>query len=259
MDTSAHFLYQLLADSEPKACAAIAARSGAVCLVKGHKQTAQLLLIQTDSCIAHVELHALAAALRRFQQIGGDNHFARVCKFDCVTHQVDQHLGQAHRVTAECARHIWRNRVDNFQPLFIGLQRGGNGHRLQHLLQQEIRVVKLKTTRFDLREIQNVVDDGQQRAGGNIDFFEVILLARRQIGLQCQPRHAKHRVHGCANLMAHVGQKSGLRSFGLLGCLLGLGQRCLHLILARNVKDDAVPDTATLNLARRRANAQPDR
>ncbi|MNT41611.1 hypothetical protein D3C72_1779750 [compost metagenome] len=58
--------------------------------------------------------------------------------------------------------------------------------------------------------------------------------------------------------MAHVCQKVCLGPLGALGRLLGLAQRRLHFMLARDIEDDAVPDPATLDLARRRADTQPD-
>ena len=80
---------------------------------------------------------------------------------------------------------------------------------------------------FDLREIEDVVDDAQQRLGRDVDLPNVVLLARGEPTLQGEVRHAEDGVQRRADLVAHVGQEVALgpvRRFRRLARLpFGLG------------------------------------
>ncbi len=71
--------------------------------------------------------------------------------------------------------------------------------------------------RLDLGEIQNIVDDDQQRFGGLAYGFEIAPLSEGEVRMQSQLRHADDPVHRCADLVAHGRQEDALRSGRLLG------------------------------------------
>ena len=64
---------------------------------------------------------------------------------------------------------------------------------------------------IDLREIQDVVEDGEQGPTAPCDGVDVVALLDAQgRGLE-QLRHAQHPVHGGADLMAHAGEERARR------------------------------------------------
>ena len=74
---------------------------------------------------------------------------------------------------------------------------------------------------FDLGDVENVIDDGEQRLARGSNQLQTFALLRGELRLQRNLRQADDRVHRRANLVAHVGQELGLCPIGLLGCLLG--------------------------------------
>ena len=73
---------------------------------------------------------------------------------------------------------------------------------------------------FDLGEIEDVIDDIEQRAAGLVDGVGIAALAVIQAGRMAQQlRHAEHAVHRRADLMAHARQELALGAAGAFGAL----------------------------------------
>ncbi len=88
--------------------------------------------------------------------------------------------------------------------------------------QVHLERLDIEFTGFDFREIENVIDDGQQRIGARADGFRVVALRRIELGIQQQPCHADDPVHGRADLMTDIGDEPALgpvRRLRGLGCL----------------------------------------
>ena len=127
-------------------------------------------------------------------------------------------------------------------PQAIAVQNGGDmcnvGHQLQalglgpvghkvadmahHAFNVEVGGVQRHAARFDLRKIEDVVDDAQQVSGGVVDFGQLTFLtlaggiALQQVG---QPHDG---VHWGADFMAHIGQEGTLGLVGRFGLVLRL-------------------------------------
>ena len=54
-----------------------------------------------------------------------------------------------------------------------------------------------------------------------MDLVQVVLLLRCEVGPQAEIAEADDGVHGCADLVAHIGEKSALRLVGRLRGLTG--------------------------------------
>ena len=67
---------------------------------------------------------------------------------------------------------------------------------------------------FNLRKIQNVVDDSEEDSADELDHIQILALLGIEFGIQSQIGHAEDAVHGSANLMAHVGQEFALGKVG---------------------------------------------
>ena len=73
---------------------------------------------------------------------------------------------------------------------------------------------------LDLREVEDVVDEGQERLAGLLDHVEVLSLLGAELGLEHELRHADDAVQRRANLVAHVGQELALHTVGRVGRIL---------------------------------------
>ena len=90
--------------------------------------------------------------------------------------------------------------------------------------QAERNRLELQLARLDLREVEDVVEDREQRLRRIAHRAEAVLLIRRQLGVQGHGRHADDPVHRRADLVAHVRQELRFRAVGRLrrfpqGCL----------------------------------------
>ena len=87
--------------------------------------------------------------------------------------------------------------------------------------------VEVEPLRFDLREIEDVVHDLEQRLGRRLHGREVVLLFGREPGAERERRHAENRVERRADLVAHVRQERALGGGRVLGAALR-GLELLH-------------------------------
>ena len=83
--------------------------------------------------------------------------------------------------------------------------------------QIERLALQLQLAGFDLGEVEDVVDDREQRFAAGIDRLHVTVLLVVQRGFQQQAGHGDDAVHGRADLVAHVGQELRLGARGGFG------------------------------------------
>jgi hypothetical protein len=82
-------------------------------------------------------------------------------------------------------------------------------------------MLQRQLSRLDLRQIEHVVDHGQQRFAGVPDNRQELMLLRGQWGVEQQFAHADHRVQRRADFVAHIGQETALGLVGRFGRFLG--------------------------------------
>ena len=80
--------------------------------------------------------------------------------------QIDQHLAQPHRIAAHLGRHVEVDVACQFQPLGVRACGADLDGLFHGFAQPELDALELELARLDLGEIQDVVDDLQQRFGG---------------------------------------------------------------------------------------------
>ena len=90
--------------------------------------------------------------------------------------------------------------------------------------QIDVDPLEIEFAGFDLGEVEDVVDDGQQAGGAVADRFQMIALGAVEFGIQQQFRHADDAVHRRADFVTHVGQELRLRLDRELRPILGLQQ-----------------------------------
>ena len=98
----------------------------------------------------------------------------------------------------------------------------------EHRPQGEIGRVELQFPSLDLREIEQVVDDGEQVVGRRLDRLQALPLVVVHRRIEDQFGHADDGVHGRADFMADVGQELILGAIGRFGRLSGLARLLLQ-------------------------------
>ena len=151
-------------------------------------------------------------------------------RFVVDSHQHAAGLGELHRIRKEVVEDLTNpGAVRLHAPRQVGvhidlhrkaLGPGRRGNDLERLLDvaTNVDVVQfdVELSRLDLREVENVVDDPEQRVATQPDRVDVLALLDGERRLLQQARHPDHAVHRRAELMAHVGHELALGRAGLV-------------------------------------------
>ena len=157
-------------------------------------------------------------------------------KLDGIPEQIDENLAQASGVASHRVRDGRTDIHDQFEALLVRPQR----HRVRRVSDGiagvEVDRVELELARLHPGEVQDVVDDGQQRIGGRFDDPQILPLFGRELGIEHEIGHPDDPVHRRPDLVTHVRQELALCPvrglggvFGRSQALLALAQRLLAL------------------------------
>ena len=124
---------------------------------------------------------------------------------------------------------------DQLEILLLRPRRDQRRHVLDRLGKRERRRIEHQLPGVDLREVEDVVDDGEQRVARLDDDLGEGLLLGIEFGPGEQLGHAEHAVHRRADLVAHIGEELGLGAVGQHGPALRLLQLLLALLLLGHV------------------------
>ena len=173
-------------------------------------------------------------------------------ELDGIAHQVGDHLTQAAFIGQDLQRHVGRDDGGDFHALGLAARAQKLGDVAQHGAQVDLVLVQVQHAGFDLGEVQDIADQGQQCFARLGDGFRIGALLRSQLRLQQKTPHAQHAVHRRADFVAHGGQEAGLGAAGFLGAFLGLGQRVFQRLAVGDVAADALHfDQAAMGIAHR--------
>ncbi len=142
-------------------------------------------------------------------------------ELDGVVDQIGEDLAEAQRVAAQLLGNGRRHIGEELEPLVVRLLGSERGDRADHLVDLEVGGLDVQLAGLDLREVEDVVDDREQRCAGVVDLADVVALLGVERRLQSQVREADDGVHRRADLVAHVGEEHGLHLGGFLS--LGFG------------------------------------
>ena len=143
-----------------------------------------------------------------------------------VAEQVEHDLPQAGHVADDRRRDVAFEHVGRIEVLLDGARGDQVQRRLDAFAQVERLRLDVHAAGLDLREIEDVVDDGQQRVAGFADRRDVVALLGVERGVEQQSAHADDGVHRRADLVAHRREE---RALGLVG-RLGRGARFLRFL-----------------------------
>ncbi len=224
---AAHHLAEPAADGQSQAGAAVAARGRGVDLAERAEQPIHAIGRDADPGITDLEVQRVNGVLVGRRGVLVDRHrhhyLALFSELDGVAEQVGEDLAQAGHVSDDRLRRSRSDQVGQIQPLFARLRRQQVEGALDALAQVERLVLEIEPVGLDLGEIQDVVDDRQQRLGAVANGLGEFALFGVQGGVQQQAGHADDGVHGGANLVAHGRQEGAL-------CLVGGHRRGLRLL-----------------------------
>ncbi len=137
-------------------------------------------------------------------------HAALFGELQGVAHEIQQHLPHTHRIADRPLWHRVVHAEGEAQPL---LTRTGR-EALDHLGSDPPHIERhgrdLELSGVDLRHVEHVVDDRQQRVGRALHRIQVFTLLAGQRRFEREFRIAHDPVHWRADLVAHVGEELAL-------------------------------------------------
>ncbi|MFO0747453.1 MAG: hypothetical protein U1F43_17580 [Myxococcota bacterium] len=230
-DLAAHELDQLAADGEPEAGAAVAPRVRAVDLREGAEEAAQVLGGDADAGVG--DRHAHATRARCARQLDRDRAARR--ELHGVADEVQQHLAQAPRVAQHAPRHVGAETGRQLEAAVLGLRR----QRLDDVVDQLPEVVldrlEAHAAEAELREVEDVVDDLQERVARGADGRRQLALLGLERRLHEEAGHADDAGHRRPDLVAHHRQELVLGAARLLGHLARANELGLDSAAARDL------------------------
>ncbi len=147
--------------------------------------------------------------LERLRRVGlpGDRNphvdLASQRELDGIAEQIEENLPQAHAVAPQARRHLGRNVDTHLQTLLVrAARKQANGVVDQFAHVDRLRLDR-KPPSFDLRVVEQVVQNLQQGASGLVDHAEHFALIGIQVRALQHFDQPKHTVHRRADFVAH--------------------------------------------------------
>ncbi len=226
-DRAVHQLRQAAADGQAEARAAVAPRDRQVALAERLEEADHALRRDADAGVLDLG-HDLPAGRSGPSRAPGQlvardaqHDLAALGELDGVGEHVEDDLAEASGVAGDRARQVVVEGVGQLDAL--GRRRRGQDveRALDALAEREGLRLELDLAGLDLGEVEDVVDDREQRLGGGVDRLGEVALLLVERRVEEQAAHADDGVHRGPDLVAHGGQEGALGLVGLLGRLLG--------------------------------------
>ena len=175
----------------------------------------------------------------------GDAHgdLAERGELDRVGDQVGEDLPEAEAVAVDAQRRAALDERAQVEVLGAGVLGEHVDGRVDRLGEVELGALELELAGLDLRQVEDVVDDRQQRVARRAHHRRVAALLLVELGVEQQLRHPDHAVHRRADLVAHVGQELRLHARGLER-LVARGRELHHRPAALDEEPDRRADRA---------------
>ncbi|MDT4822466.1 hypothetical protein FQZ97_556660 [compost metagenome] len=255
-DLAAHQLRQPARDRQPQSGAAETPGGTAFALHEGREQVLDVIpgdadagVLDTDHYHRGLAVHRLDAGMQPDAAVAGE--------LDGVAEEVEQDLPDADAIGMHRRRHPGIHAQAQLQALFMGLRQ----QQAQHAVDQFAQVQRFRgdaqPAGFDLRVVEDVVENLRERLSGLLGEGEQPPLFVAQLGGLQDLHQAQHAVHRRADLVAHHRQETFLRPQSRLGDFLGLAQRFLLAMAVGHIRDHAIPHLQLAILLRHGAQVYP--
>src|SRR5262249_3502481 len=107
-----------------------------------------------------------------------------VCEFDGVADQIDDDLPEPMGISHQGIRHNRRNTAVQIETFLRSARCQASQSISQGVSETEWKTFKLEASGFDLRKIENVIDQVEQRFGRALGQSDILALSRTEIGVQ---------------------------------------------------------------------------
>ena len=209
------------ADCQPQAGAAVTPRRAGVGLLECLEDQPHFICRDADATVAHAEgddqrrvrkarvggIPALAGNTRRQADA------ALAGEFERVRQQVGQYLLEALAVGAQDRRQGVRKIDGKYQPLGLGLVAEPLVEVAGQLVDVDIADLERGAARFNLRQVEDIVNQMQQVVAGSVHHTHHVDLLLGQVAVAVLAQlfgQQQQAVERRAQLMRHVGEKFGL-------------------------------------------------
>ena len=214
-DPASHHFHQLAADGEAKSGAAVFAAGGPIGLVKRLENMVVQMLRNANAGVGDGETKDDVRTGGGFEPHRDFNR-AGLREFEGVSGEVRQHLAQADGISGNHTWDIGRDGRIHFDALTAGRVAERGDRLFETSGGGEILRVKLELSGLDLGNVEDVVQQPEERLRRVVARFEEAALLLAQRGRQGEMNHAQHAVHGRTDLVAHIGEKFALVTAGFL-------------------------------------------
>jgi hypothetical protein len=178
------------------------------------------------------QLHCSGSGLA--QPLDPHQHRPGVGELHGVAGEVREHLPQAPGIAAHDQRHVRADPGADVEPLFRRARRKQQHDLFDQLAHVDVLLVERQLAGFDLREVEDVGDDREQRAARFVERLDELALRAHERRAEQQLGHAEDAVERRANLVTDVGEELVLGERGLFG-----GEaRLLHLAVLPQRQSD---------------------
>ena len=212
-DFAAHHLGQLFGDRQPQPGAAVLARRRCIGLGELPEQEPFLVRRDADARVLHGEAEHHLRVGFPFQACSNRN-LSLTGELHRVSGKVEEYLAKTAGVPGEMARHVRCRGADEFEPGLVGPRGQQDRKVVEQRPQVEVQCLQLHLAGLDLGEVEDVVEDGQQRLAARPDRLGVSPLFLVERRIEEEAGHADHAVHRGPDFVAHVGQELALRGVG---------------------------------------------
>jgi hypothetical protein len=223
-DPPAHQLDEPHADGQSQPGPAVLPSGRAVGLDERLEDGPELLRGDADPGVGHTEVELRPAVVGRSREGDADHHFAAVGELGGVADQIVDDLPEAAHVPDEPVRDVVVDLAGDLESLPLRTHRDRLEGVPQDVAQGERGGVEVELAGLDLGEVEDVVDDGEERIGRRLDQLQVLALRPGEVGPEGELGHPDDAVHRGADLVAHVRQELPPRLVRGLGRFLGLVQ-----------------------------------
>ena len=205
---AAHEADQPAGDREPEPCAFEAAGVRAVALLETVEDRRPAIRRDARPGVDHREPRRVP-----FAALDGDADAALIGELDRVAGEIGENLAQAQAIRADEARRGGADRGGDFDAFALRARREQLDHALDQLHEIDRLDDEVEMARLDLGEIEDFVDERDQRAPRAANGLDVACVLGIERGPPQQVGHAEDAADRGADLVAHRRQKA---RFGLV-------------------------------------------
>ena len=215
-ELAAHAGDETARDGEPEPGSLVAARGGSVDLLELLEDAVEPVGRDPRTGVGDGEADAIAVARHAHADA------ALVGELHRVAGEVQDHLAQACRVPHHLAAEVAADQAGDLDALALRARRQELDGALDQRRQVEGLLDQVELSRLDLREVEDLVEDRQQRLARCPHRLDIGLLFQVDPRGEQEVRHAENAVQRRADLVADGGQEAGLGLVGGLGLAPGL-------------------------------------